>query len=139
MRELEITPDPADPAIAAAIARALERFEHEQGRAEGAPRPAATSSTMPSPDVLLGAGLYETVRVSQSAALHGERHLVRMTSSAVALGLPLPSRSSFASGIAVAAGEGEVVRVRLHARDGEPELRAEGRLARTAEPQRLTV
>jgi hypothetical protein len=31
MRELEITPEPEDPAVAAAIARALERLEREQG------------------------------------------------------------------------------------------------------------
>jgi len=42
---------------------------------------------MASPDVLLGAGLYETVRVSDGVALHGERHLERMTASARALGL----------------------------------------------------
>jgi hypothetical protein len=31
MRELEITPEPDDPAIVAAIARALEQLEREQG------------------------------------------------------------------------------------------------------------
>ena len=31
MRELEITPEPDDPAIAAAIARALERLERDEG------------------------------------------------------------------------------------------------------------
>ena len=31
MRELEITPEPADPAVAAAIARALDQLEREQG------------------------------------------------------------------------------------------------------------
>ena len=31
MREIEITPEPADPAVAAAIARALEQLEREQG------------------------------------------------------------------------------------------------------------
>ena len=43
---------------------------------------------MASPDVLLGAGLYESVRVSDGVALHGEHHLERITSSAHALGLP---------------------------------------------------
>ena len=37
MRELEITPEPADPAIAAAIARALERLEREEGLTATAP------------------------------------------------------------------------------------------------------
>ena len=31
MRELEITPEPGDPAVAAAIARALEQLERERG------------------------------------------------------------------------------------------------------------
>ncbi len=31
MRELEITPEPGDPAVVAAIARALEQLEREQG------------------------------------------------------------------------------------------------------------
>ena len=66
---------------------------------------------MVSTDVLLGAGLYETVRVSEGGALHGERHLERMTASAHALGLPAPERAAFAAAIAAASGEGEVVRV----------------------------
>lgn len=37
MRELEITPEPGDPAIAAAIARALEQLEREEGLT-GAPQ-----------------------------------------------------------------------------------------------------
>jgi hypothetical protein len=37
VRELEITPEPDDPAIAAAIARALEQLEREQGLTAGAP------------------------------------------------------------------------------------------------------
>ena len=49
---------------------------------------------MASPDVLLGAGLYETVRVSDGAALHGERHLERMIASAHTLGLPAPERAA---------------------------------------------
>ena len=31
MRELEITPEPGDPAIAAAIARAIEQLERDEG------------------------------------------------------------------------------------------------------------
>ena len=31
MRELEITPEPDDPAIAAAIARAIEKLERDEG------------------------------------------------------------------------------------------------------------
>ena len=37
MRELEITPEPDDPAVAAAIARALEQHEREEGLTAGAP------------------------------------------------------------------------------------------------------
>ena len=37
MRELEISPEPDDPAVAAAIARALERLEREEGLTAGAP------------------------------------------------------------------------------------------------------
>ena len=48
---------------------------------------------MASPDAVLGTGLYETMRVSEGAALHGERHLHRLTASARALGLPVPARS----------------------------------------------
>ena len=94
---------------------------------------------MASPDALLGAGLYETLRISQGMAMHGERHLERLTTSAGTLGLPMPARSSFAGAIAGASGAGDVVRVRLHAAGGEPELRAERRLAAAPEPLRLTV
>ena len=148
MRELEITPEPDDPAIAAAIARAIERLESDEGTRRrrvrtsarrGPPRRAASSSTMASPDVLLGAGLYETVRVSDGVALHGERHLERMTASAHALGLPAPERAAFARAIAQATGAGDVVRVRLHAPDGEPELSAERRAALAPEPLRATA
>ena len=37
MRELEITPEPDNPAVAAAIARALERLEREEGLTASAP------------------------------------------------------------------------------------------------------
>ena len=37
MREIEITPEPDDPAVSAAIARALEQLEREQGLTAGAP------------------------------------------------------------------------------------------------------
>jgi branched-subunit amino acid aminotransferase/4-amino-4-deoxychorismate lyase len=94
---------------------------------------------MASPDVLLGGGLYETVRVSDGLALHGERHLERITASAHALGLPAPGRSAFAAAIATATGAGEVVRVRLYAQGGEPELGAERRAALSPEPLRLTA
>jgi branched-subunit amino acid aminotransferase/4-amino-4-deoxychorismate lyase len=94
---------------------------------------------MASPDVLMGAGLYETTRVSDGLALHGERHLERMRSSAHALGLPAPGRAAFAAAIAAATGEGEVVRVRLHAPAGRPELTAERRAALAPEPLRLTA
>ncbi|HET6172103.1 MAG TPA: aminotransferase class IV [Gaiellales bacterium] len=94
---------------------------------------------MASPDVFLGAGLYESVRISAGAALHGERHLERMTASARALGLPPPERDAFARALSAAAGSGEVVRVRLTAPDGEPELAAERRAALHAEPVRVMV
>jgi branched-chain amino acid aminotransferase len=94
---------------------------------------------MASPDVLLGAGLYETVRVSEGAALHGERHLERMTASAHALGLPAPGRAAFAAAITAAAGEGEVVRIRLTAPAGEAELEAERRPALAPALLRLTA
>ena len=95
---------------------------------------------MASPDVLLGAGLYETVRVSGGTALHGERHLERITASAHALGLRAPERAAFAAAIAAATGSGEVVRVRLHAGDGAtPELQGERRAAPAPDPLRLTA
>jgi branched-subunit amino acid aminotransferase/4-amino-4-deoxychorismate lyase len=94
---------------------------------------------MASPDVLLGAGLYETMRVSDGTALHGERHLERMRSSALALGLPPPEREAFACAIAEAPGEGEVVRVILTAAGAEPELGVQRRAALAPEPQRLTL
>jgi hypothetical protein len=37
VREIEITPEPDDPAVAAAIARALEQVEREQGHTGGEP------------------------------------------------------------------------------------------------------
>lgn len=37
MREFEITPEPTDPAVTAAIARALERLEREEGVTARAP------------------------------------------------------------------------------------------------------
>ena len=94
---------------------------------------------MASPDILMGAGLYETTRVSEGLALHGERHLERMTSSAHALGLPAPGRAAFAAAIAAAPGSGEIVRVRLHAPAGEAELAAERRPALAPAPLRLTA
>jgi branched-chain amino acid aminotransferase len=94
---------------------------------------------MASPDVLMGAGLYETTRVSDGLALHGERHLERIRSSAHALGLPAPERAAFVAAIAGATGDGDVVRVRLHAPAGEAELTAERRPAPAADPLRLTA
>jgi hypothetical protein len=37
VRELEITPEPPTPAIAAAIARAIEQLEREEGLTAAAP------------------------------------------------------------------------------------------------------
>jgi len=94
---------------------------------------------MASPDVILGAGLYETTRVSDGLALHGERHLERITSSAHALGLHAPSRAAFIAAVAGAGGTGDVVRVVLHAPAGEPVLSAERREALAPVPLRLTA
>jgi 4-amino-4-deoxychorismate lyase len=94
---------------------------------------------MASPDVLLGAGLYETMRISGGVALHGERHLARITASAHALGLPAPERAAFVAAIAGATGSGEVVRVRLYAGDDGAELAGERRAAPAPDPLRLTV
>jgi branched-chain amino acid aminotransferase len=94
---------------------------------------------MASPDLLMGAGLYETIRVSDGLALHGERHRERITSSAHALGLPAPERTAFAAAIAAAEGSGEVVRVRLAAPEGTAVLAAERRPALAPEPLRLTA
>jgi branched-chain amino acid aminotransferase len=87
----------------------------------------------------MGAGLYETTRVSDGLALHGERHLERITSSAHALGLTAPERPAFAEAIAAATGTGEVVRVRLHAPAGTAVLAAERRPALAPDPLRLTA
>ena len=78
---------------------------------------------MASPDVLLGAGLYESVRVSDGVALHGERHLERMTASAHALGLPAPERAAFAAAIAGPRAAGRGRARAAHAPGGEAELR----------------
>ena len=96
---------------------------------------------MASADVLLGAGLYESVRVSDGVALHGEHHLERITTSAHALGLPSPERIRRSPrAIALATGEGAVVRVRL-TRSGRRGLaeRPSAERARAPEPVRLTV
>ena len=99
VRELEITPEPDDPAVAAAIARALEQLEREEGLTApaphersrlgrgGAPRarrrwPRLTSSSAP--------GCTRPCGSRTASALHGERHLERITASAHALGLPAP-------------------------------------------------
>ena len=145
MRELEITPEPGEPAIAAAIARAIERLEREQGLTaprrtsarRGPRRRAASSSTMASPDVLLGAGLYETVRVSDGVALHGERHLERMTGLGARARPPRAAARAFARAIAQATGSGEVVRVRLACagRRGRAERASAARRWRRAGPR----
>ena len=95
---------------------------------------------MASPDVLLGAGLYETVRVSDGVALHGERHLERMTASAHALGLPAPERAAFAARDRPAPRERAMSCASGCTRaDGEPELSAERRAALAPEPLRATA
>jgi branched-subunit amino acid aminotransferase/4-amino-4-deoxychorismate lyase len=94
---------------------------------------------MASADVLLGAGLYESVRVSDGAALHGERHFERIASSAHALGLPAPERAAFIAAIVGATGDGDIVRVRLTASGLEAALGAERRASIATEPVSLTV
>lgn len=94
---------------------------------------------MASADVLLGGGLYESVRLADAAVLHGERHLERIASSAHALGLPAPEREAFAAAIAGATGEGDVVRVRLTAAGPEAALSAERRASLPPEPVSLMV
>jgi branched-chain amino acid aminotransferase len=100
---------------------------------------AACSLTMASPDVLLGAGLYESMRLAGGVALHGERHLARMRASAASLGLPPPERDAFARAVSAASGDGDVVRVRLTVPHAKPVLEAERRALVEAPTQRLTL
>jgi branched-subunit amino acid aminotransferase/4-amino-4-deoxychorismate lyase len=89
-------------------------------------------------DVLLGAGLYETVRVSGGAIRFGERHLMRMQLSADVLGLPVPEREEWIAAVGAAAGEGDVVRLCLYRDDdGGALYQATRRPARPGDPVTL--
>jgi branched-subunit amino acid aminotransferase/4-amino-4-deoxychorismate lyase len=92
---------------------------------------------MASPDVLLGGGLYETVRVHEAGVRAGARHLARLQRSARELGLPVPDEAAFLAAIAGAAGEGEAVRITLHDDGGSAELTAARRPPGPSELQRL--
>jgi branched-subunit amino acid aminotransferase/4-amino-4-deoxychorismate lyase len=92
---------------------------------------------MASPDVLLGGGLYETVRVHEEGVRAGARHLARLQRSARELGLPVPDEAAFLAAIAGATGEGDAVRVTLHDADGRAELGGARRASTTSGPVRL--
>ncbi len=95
---------------------------------------------MASPDVLLGTGLYETMRVSEGAALHGQRHLERLIASAAGA-RPARPRSQLVRGRDRGGEWGGRGRARAAARRRRriPSLRAERRLAAAPEPVRLTT
>ena len=94
-------------------------------------------STTTSADVVLGAGLYETVRVEAGRIRFGRAHLARLVASATALGLPAPGERAFVHAVASASG-GSVVRVTLHAgAGGEAVLAAEARAAQPSSAVRL--
>jgi branched-subunit amino acid aminotransferase/4-amino-4-deoxychorismate lyase len=92
---------------------------------------------MASPDVLLGGGLYETVRVHEAGVRAGARHLARLQRSARELGLPVPDEAAFLGAIAGATGEGDAVRVTLHDDGGRAELSGARRLPGASDPVRL--
>ena len=64
-------------------------------------------------DLVLGAGLYETVRVDEGRIRFGLRHVARLSASAQVLGLPVPTTETFVTTVGSARG-GPVVRVTLH-------------------------
>ena len=92
------------------------------------------------PDVVLGAGLYETVRVDAGLIRFGRRHLARMAASASALGLPAPDEEQFVRAVRDGLEGGPVVRVTLHRGDaGSARLAGEGRAAVGNEPVQVTT
>jgi branched-chain amino acid aminotransferase len=94
-------------------------------------------STTDSADRLLGGGLYETVRVERGGVRAGARHVERMRASAAAVGLPVPRQGALLEAIRDATGEGDAVRVTLHALAGEAELDAVRRPPAPPTPARL--
>ncbi len=89
------------------------------------------------PEILLGGGLYETVRLEGDAVRAGGRHLARLQRSARVLGLPVPSEDALLAAIGEAQGPGSVVRVMLHDVDGQPGLAATRREPGSSDPVRL--
>jgi branched-subunit amino acid aminotransferase/4-amino-4-deoxychorismate lyase len=92
---------------------------------------------MASPDVLLGGGLYETIRLEGDAVRAGARHLARMQRSARELGLPVPDEAAFLVAIAAATGAGGAVRITLHDDAGHAALSGARRLPAASDPVRL--
>jgi branched-subunit amino acid aminotransferase/4-amino-4-deoxychorismate lyase len=92
---------------------------------------------MASPDLLLGGGLYETVRVGAEGVRAGGSHLARLQRSARALGLPVPDEPSFLAAISTAAGSGSAVRITLHDAAGAPLLEGLRRAPAPSDPARL--
>ena len=91
-------------------------------------------------EAVLGAGLYETVRVDGGQIRFGRRHLARMTASASALGLPVPAEQEFVRAVRDGLASGPVVRVTLHrGEDGSALLAGEGRSRLAAEPVQVTT
>jgi branched-subunit amino acid aminotransferase/4-amino-4-deoxychorismate lyase len=89
------------------------------------------------PEVLLGGGLYETVRLEGGGVRAGGRHLARLQRSARALGLPVPGEDALLAAIGDGQGPGTAVRVMLHDADGQPALAATRREAASSDPVRL--
>jgi branched-subunit amino acid aminotransferase/4-amino-4-deoxychorismate lyase len=77
------------------------------------------------------------VRVERGGVRAGARHVERMRASAAAVGLPVPRQRALLEAIRDATGEGDVVRIMLHARTGEAELEAVRRPAAPSLPVRL--
>jgi branched-subunit amino acid aminotransferase/4-amino-4-deoxychorismate lyase len=92
---------------------------------------------MASPDLLLGGGLYETVRLGEPGVRAGSLHLARLQRSARALGLPVPDEAAFLGAISTAAGSGAAVRITLYDADGLPSLEGIRREPLAREPARL--
>jgi branched-chain amino acid aminotransferase len=92
---------------------------------------------MASADVLLGGGLYETVRLSPGGVRAGARHLARLRASARTLGLPQPAEDAFLRAVRDAEGDGDAVRVTLHDDAGAAQLAGVRRAPGAADPVEL--
>ena len=148
MRELEITPEPDDPAVAAAIARALEQLEREEGLTAplaaralgvgrgGAPRarrrwPRLTSSS--APGCTSPCGSRTAWRCTASATSSGSRPRRTRSGCRRRSARRSPARSRARPGTERSCASGS------RAADGDAELSAERRAALAPEPLRLTV